>query len=45
MKSNYIVGFQEPPQGRNGGDDPWHTDGRLGTVVLRTNSVAVNNSL
>jgi hypothetical protein len=38
----YIAGFQEPPAGRNGGGDPWHTDGRLGTVLLQTNRVASN---
>lgn len=31
----YIDGFQQP-QGRNGGGDPWRTDGRLGVVVLAT---------
>jgi hypothetical protein len=36
----YVAGFQEPPEGRNGGGDPWHTDGRLGAVLLQTNRVA-----
>jgi hypothetical protein len=40
----YVVGFQEPPEGRNGGGDPWHTDGRLGTVLLQTNRVAANSN-
>ncbi len=31
----YVDGFQQPPQGRNGGGDPWRTDGRLGAAVLR----------
>ena len=30
----YVDGFQER-KGRNGGGDPWHTDGRLGAVVLK----------
>lgn len=32
---SWIYDFQDPPQGRNGGGDPWHTDGRLalGTVA------------
>jgi hypothetical protein len=39
----YIDRFQEPPEGRNGGGDPWHTDGRLGAVLLQTNRVASNS--
>lgn len=31
----FIGGFQQQLTGRNGGGDPWHTDGRLGVVVLR----------
>jgi hypothetical protein len=30
----WITGFQQPREGRNGGGDPWHTDGRLATVYL-----------
>jgi len=26
--------FQDPPQGRNGGGDPWRTDGRLPVIML-----------
>jgi hypothetical protein len=26
--------FQDPPQGRNGGGDPWKTDGRLPVITL-----------
>jgi hypothetical protein len=26
--------FQDPPQGRNGGGDPWRTDGRLPVITL-----------
>jgi hypothetical protein len=29
LDSCWIDDFQRPPQGRNGGGDPWHTDGRL----------------
>ncbi len=32
----WIDGFQNPPQGRNGGGDEWHTDGRLGVATLKT---------
>ena len=31
--------FQQPPEGRNGGGDPWHTDGRLAIVELETHAV------
>jgi hypothetical protein len=31
----YVNGFHKERQGRNGGDDPWRTDGRLGAVVLK----------
>ena len=27
--------FQDPPQGRNGGGDPWKTDGRLPIITLK----------
>ncbi len=30
----WIDGFQQPPEGRNGGGDPWHTDGRLAVGVI-----------
>ncbi len=30
----FIDGFHRDLQGRNGGGDPWRTDGRLGVVVL-----------
>ena len=30
----FIADFQKERAGRNGGGDPWHTDGRLGVVVL-----------
>ena len=31
----WLDGFHEPLEGRNGGGDPWHTDGRLAIVTLR----------
>ena len=36
----YVDGFHDQREGRNGGGDPWHTDGRLGVVILQTNTVA-----
>lgn len=30
----FVDGFHREPQGRNGGGDPWRTDGRLGVVIL-----------
>jgi hypothetical protein len=30
----WIDGFHKEPQGRNGGGDPWHTDGRLLIAAL-----------
>jgi hypothetical protein len=36
QEAYYVDGFHHELQGRNGGGDPWHTDGRLGVVVLRT---------
>jgi hypothetical protein len=30
----YVNGFHKELKGRNGGGDPWHTDGRLGVAVL-----------
>lgn len=32
---NWIDGFHRQLEGRNGGGDPWHTDGRLAIVILR----------
>jgi len=36
----WIDGFHKELQGRNGGGDPWHTDGRLavGVLAIRTTS-------
>ena len=31
----YVNGFHKVLEGRNGGGDPWRTDGRLGAVVLK----------
>ena len=31
----WVDDFQEPPHGKNGGGDPWHTDGRLAVGVLK----------
>ncbi|MFO1313350.1 MAG: LssY C-terminal domain-containing protein [Burkholderiales bacterium] len=33
--TSWIDAFQAPPEGRNGGGDPWRTDGRLAVVELR----------
>jgi hypothetical protein len=45
MEISYEDAFQEPPQGRNGGGDPWHTDGRLGVAILvRHESAAVGRT-
>lgn len=30
----WVDGYQTVPQGRNGGGDPWHTDGRLPEITL-----------
>jgi hypothetical protein len=39
LETYFIEGFHKELTGRNGGGDPWHTDGRLGVAVLamRTN--------
>ncbi len=31
---NWIDGYQKALEGRNGGGDPWHTNGRLPVLVL-----------
>lgn len=38
QESEYLNDFQQPPEGRNGGGDPWRSDGRLGIVVIQTAS-------
>ena len=40
LSVRWVDGFHQTLEGRNGGGDPWHTDGRLGVVDLRPNSVA-----
>jgi hypothetical protein len=35
----YEDGFHKELQGKNGGGDPWHTDGRLGVAILNSNAV------
>jgi hypothetical protein len=37
LESYWVDDFQAPPHGRNGGGDPWRTDGRLEVGVLKTN--------
>lgn len=34
LQTTWIDGYQTVLQGRNGGGDPWHTDGRLPVVTL-----------
>ena len=34
LSTRWIDGFQKELQGRNGGGDPWHTDGRLIVITL-----------
>ena len=34
LVTRWITGFHQTLQGRNGGGDPWHTDGRLPVVTL-----------
>jgi hypothetical protein len=36
VETRVIAGFHKELQGRNGGGDPWHTDGRLLIAVLPT---------
>jgi len=36
LGTRWIEGFHKERQGRNGGGDPWHTDGRLPVVTLAT---------
>jgi hypothetical protein len=36
LGTRWIDGFHKELQGRNGGGDPWHTDGRLPIVTLIT---------
>lgn len=34
VRVDWIADFQQPPNGKNGGGDPWHTDGRLAIGLL-----------
>ena len=34
VEVSYDDGFHETLEGKNGGGDPWHTDGRLGVAAL-----------
>ena len=34
LGTRWIAGFHKELQGRNGGGDPWHTDGRLSVATL-----------
>lgn len=34
LRTRWVTGFHQELQGRNGGGDPWHTDGRLVVVTL-----------
>jgi hypothetical protein len=36
----YVDGFHQQLDGKNGGGDPWHTDGRLAVAVLVTHTNA-----
>jgi LssY C-terminus len=38
METTWIDGYQTVLQGKNGGGDPWHTDGRLPVVELTETS-------
>jgi hypothetical protein len=38
METTWIDGYQKVLQGKNGGGDPWHTDGRLPVVTLTVTS-------
>lgn len=40
VRITWVDGFQPVRSGRNGGGDPFHTDGRLALVVLSPNAVA-----
>jgi hypothetical protein len=35
QSTHWIDGFQQPPEGKNGGGDPWHSDGRLAATELK----------
>lgn len=35
QSTQWIAGFQQPAEGKNGGGDPWHSDGRLAVADLK----------
>lgn len=41
---SWINGFQPALSGKNGGGDPWKTDGRLGVGVLQTPNIIVEHA-
>jgi len=43
LGSRWIDGFHKELQGRNGGGDSWHTDGRLAVAILVPSSEAASN--
>ncbi len=43
-RAEYVAGFHREKQGRNGGGDPWQTDGRLGSIVLRAAGAKTTSS-
>jgi hypothetical protein len=42
----YVTNFHKVLEGKNGGGDPWHTDGRLGVLILAgpTNPAALGTN-
>ena len=41
VRSYWMDDFQQPPEGRNGGGDAWHTDGRMEVGVMGTEKPAM----
>ena len=41
VRTYWMDEFQEPPEGRNGGGDAWHTDGRMEVGVMGTEKPAL----
>lgn len=39
---NWLDNFQQPPQGKNGGGDPWQTDARLAIAILQTTKTSAS---
>lgn len=46
QETSYVDKFHRELQGKNGGGDPWRTDGRLGVVILKgaTNAPALGSN-